>query len=143
VVLATPPAPKKAPKPKKEKGPENLAKLTPTQTKKFKQFAEEKKVEGDHRKAFLSYVNGMTEEEYGMKKLDEHMKFFIGRLAPAVAPLEEDVEMDRECVEVSFNGKTYYVSPEDNKVYEEGEDGVHAFVGYAGMAAFKDMLPVA
>jgi hypothetical protein len=131
--IEVPAAPKKAGRPKKEKGPENLAKLTPTQTKKFKEQAGE----SADKKAFLAYVNAMTPEEYNSKKLEEHMAAFA-KSAPVP---EATVEKDRECIEVEFEGKTYYVSPEDKKVYaEEGEDGVHVFVGYAGMAAFKDMI---
>ena len=134
----------KKPRAKKEKGPQNLAKLTPTQNKKLKQMTDERKIGDDLKKVFLEYVNGMTEETYNTKKLEDHMSFFVGRVAPvnfarAPSPRPEEVELDRECIEVEFNDKTYYVSPEDNKVYEEGEDGVHAFVGYAGMAAFKGM----
>ena len=143
-VAETPAAPAKKPRAKKEKGPQNLAKLTPTQNKKLKQMTDERKIGDDLKKVFLEYVNGMTEETYNTKKLEDHMSFFVGRVAPvnfarAPSPRPEEVELDRECIEVEFNDKTYYVSPEDNKVYEEGEDGVHAFVGYAGMAAFKGM----
>jgi hypothetical protein len=129
--IEVPAAPKKAGRPKKEKGPENLAKLTPTQTKKFKEQAGE----SADKKAFLAFVNAMTPEEYNSKKLEEHMAAF----AKPAAPVAEE-EVDRECIEVEFEGKTYYVSPEDKKVYAEGEDGVHVFKGYAGMAAFKDMI---
>jgi hypothetical protein len=130
VVLEAPGAPKKAGRPKKEKGPENLAKLTPTQTKKFKEHAGE---DGD-KKAFLAYVNGMTAEEYNAKKLEEHMVAFAKPKEE-----EEEIERERDCIPVKFEGKTYYVSPEDKKVYAEGDDGVHVFKGYAGMAAFKGM----
>lgn len=126
-----PAAPVKKPRAKKEKGPENLAKLTSAQGKKFTQIAEELKVEADKKK-FIEHVNGMTPEDFNAKKLEEHMREFL-------TPVPVMVEEDKECVEVKFNDKTYYVSPADNKVYEEGSDGVHVFVGYAGMAAFVGM----
>lgn len=137
-VSETPAAPVKKPRAKKEKGPQNLAKLTPTQNKKLKQMAEDKKVGMDLKQGFLDYMNAMTPETYNATKLEDHMTFFVGRVAPS-PPKMEEVEEDEECIEVEFNDKTYYVSPADNKVYEEGDDGVHVFVGYAGMAAFKDM----
>lgn len=128
----TPAAPEKKPRAKKEKGPENLAKLTPTQTKKFMELSVGSAVPADKKK-FLEYVNGMTPEVYNAKKLQEHMEAFFP------TAMVQEVEEDEECIEVEFNGKTYYVSPTDNKVYEEGDDGVHVFVGYAGMAAFEKM----
>lgn len=131
-----PPAPKK-PRAKKEKAPVNLDKLTPTQTKQLKKLAEEVKVEVD-KKDMLAYVNAMTAEDYNAHTLDEHMRAFVkSRTGGAPAP-EPEAEKELDCVEVEFEGQTYYVCPEDKRVYKE-EGGGHVFVGYVGMAAFEKM----
>jgi hypothetical protein len=133
-----PPAPKK-PRAKKEKGPVNLEKLTPTQTKQLKKLADEAKVEVD-KKAFVAHLNDMTAEAYNATSLDEHMKAFVhSRAGGVAAPAEPEVEEEEaECVEMDFNGITYYVNPDNKKVYVE-EGGGHVFKGYVGMAAFAEM----
>jgi hypothetical protein len=134
-----PPAPKK-PRAKKEKGPVNLEKLTPTQTKQLKKLADEAKVEVD-KKAFVAHMNDMSAETYNATSLDEHMKAFVATEAKLAAPSpapEPVVEEEAECIEMDFNGTTYYVNPDDKKVYVE-EGGGHVFKGYVGMAAFAEM----
>lgn len=138
-----PPAPKK-PRAKKEKAPVRLDKLTATQTKQFKKMADEFKVEVD-KKVFLEHVNALPEEDYAAHTLEEHMKAFLhsrtgGVAAPPPPPTPEpEAEEELECVEVEFEGATYYVNPEDKKIYKE-ENGAHVFVGYAGMAAFEKLI---
>lgn len=132
-----PPAPKKQ-RAKKEKGPANLDKLTPTQTKQLKKLAEDAKVEVD-KKDLLAYANEMTPEVYNATSLDEHMKAFVQSRAGGVAAPVPEPEKELDCVEVEFNGQTYYVNPEDKRVYKE-EGGGHVFVGYAGMSTFAEMV---
>lgn len=115
-------APKKA-KAKKEKAVQNLAKVNPSQKKVLTK-------ENVDPKEFLDYVNAMTEEEYKAKTFEEHVQQF-GK------PKEEIV--DRELIEVPFEGKVYFVDPQTKKVYvEDGE--VDKLVGHVGMMGFKDMV---
>lgn len=137
---APPPAPKK-PRAKKEKGPVNLDKLTPTQTKQLKKLAEEAKVEAD-KKDMLAYVNEMTPEDYNAKSLDDHMKAFIqsrtgGVAAPEPQPQPEK-EKELDCLEVEFEGRTYYIDSNTRRVYKE-EEGVHKFAGYVGMGSLAGL----
>jgi hypothetical protein len=124
-----------AEKPKKEKKPKkegvNIEKLTPTQLKLLKPIADELKAEIDKAK-FIEYLNNLAADVYTAKPIYEHFRDLV---APAVAAEPEE----RESIVVDFNGKTYYVTPEDKKVWEETDDGVHKFVGHVGMAAFADM----
>lgn len=120
--------PKKAPaKAKKEKSEaQNLDKLNPTQKKVLKK-------ENADPKAFLEFVNAMSEEEYRAKAFEEHVQNF-GK------PKEVVEEMvDKELIEVPFNGKMYCVDPETKKVYVEDGD-VANLVGHVGMLEFKDMV---
>jgi hypothetical protein len=122
---AAEPEKKKAPaKAKKEKSEaQNLDKLNPTQKKVLK------KEEVDP-KTFLEFVNALSEEEYRAKTFEEHVQNF-GK------PKEEIV--DKELVDVSFNGKVYCIDPKTNKVYvEDGE--VAKLVGHVGMMEFVGMV---
>jgi hypothetical protein len=123
-----------AEKPKKAKKEKvvgaNIEKLTPTQMKLLKPIADELKVEIEKAK-FLEFLNGLAADVYTAKTIYDHFRDFV---KPAEAEPEE-----RESIVIDFNGKTYYVTPEDKKVWEETEDGVHKFVGHVGMAAFADM----
>jgi hypothetical protein len=151
------PAPAAAAKPKKSTGklmpamvPNNLAKIDPTWRKHLKT------ADKDHAKELepelLKYLNAMSKEDFNAKKAEEHVADFVAsRAAPKAAEPETDtvadgkVEADLDVVE--FNGKEYYVNPETKRVYEgEGEcdaDGNwtnYKPVGYAGMAAFTEMV---
>ena len=123
------PAAEKPKKAKKEKVVgANIEKLTPTQMKLLKPIADELKVEVDKAK-FLEFLNGLSADVYAAKNIYDHFRDFV-------KPAEPE---ERESIVVDFNGKTYYVTPEDKKVWEETDDGVHKFVGHVGMAAFADM----
>lgn len=128
---ATPEAakPKKA---KKEKpAGVNIDKLTPTQMKLLKPIADELKVEVDKAK-LLEHLNGLSADVFAAKTIYDHFRELV-----QPAPAAEVKEVDS--IVVDFNGKTYYVTPDDKKVWEETEDGAHKFVGHVGMAAFADM----
>jgi hypothetical protein len=117
-------APKK-PRAKKEKpASQNLDKLNPSQKKALKK-------EDVEPKDFLEYVNGLTEEDYKAKTFEEHVQNFK---KPKVVE-----EVDRECVEVQFNGKTYFVDTKTKEVYVEDGD-VDRLVGHVGMQEFADMV---
>ena len=109
----------------------NIEKLTPTQIKLIKPIVDKLNVTLD-KAAFLAYLNGLTPEVYSEKTIYDHFVVFSG------APVS-DAEEERDSIVVDFQGKTYYVTPEDKKVYEETSEGVHKFVGHVGMAAFADM----
>lgn len=134
---APPAAPKKEKKVKSPK-PEgvNLDKLTPTQVKKLKAVADELHVELD-KKAFLAHLNLMSAEDFGSKTLEAHYRSLIQ--PPAATPVVEQQDRDLDAVEVTFNGKTYYVDESDMRVYEQ-QGEVSVPVGYVGMAAFKDLV---
>jgi hypothetical protein len=119
------------PAPKKEQA-KNIDKLTATNKKHIKKWAEEVGVAEPDTKALLAHVNAMSAEEFNALTFEQHVKAF---LQPAEQPQEEK---ELELLEVQFNGKTYYVNEEDKRVYEE-KDGEHVGVGYVGMAAFADM----
>lgn len=119
------------PAPKKEQA-KNIDKLTATNKKHIKKWAEEVGVAEPDTKALLAHVNAMSAEEFNALTFEQHVKSF---LKPAEQPQEEK---ELELLEVQFQGKTYYVNEEDNRVYEE-KDGEHVGVGYVGMAAFADM----
>ena len=124
---AEPEKPKKAPaKAKKEKSEaQNLDKLNPTQKKVLKK-------ENADPKAFLEFVNAMSEEEYRAKAFEEHVQNF-GK------PKEVVEYVEPLLTEVRFNEKTYFVDPETKKVYVADGD-VDKLVGHVGMLEFKDMV---
>jgi hypothetical protein len=119
-------APKKG-KAKKEKAVQNLDKVNPSQKKVLTKA-------GADPKEFLEYVNAMAEEEYKAKTFEEHLQNF-GK--PKVV---EEEFVDKELIEVPFEGKVYLVDEATKKkVYiEEGE--VAKLVGHVGMAEFKEMV---
>lgn len=126
------PGPKAKPKPE---GPVNIEKLNPTQTKKLKAACEELKVEMD-KKAFLAYLNGLTNEEFDDKKFEDHIKDF---LTPKPAePKEEPKTAQLELEVVEFEGEEYLVDPNTKKVYKENGE-VCEHVGDVGLAKFADM----
>jgi hypothetical protein len=119
------------PAPKKEQA-KNIDKLTATNKKHIKKWAEEVGAAEPDTKALLAHVNAMTSEVFNSSTFEQHVKSF---LQPVEQPQEEK---ELELLEVQFQGKTYYVDEETNRVYEE-RDGEHVGVGYVGMAAFADM----
>jgi hypothetical protein len=119
------------PAPKKEQA-KNIDKLTATNKKHIKKWAEEVGAAEPDTKALLAHVNAMTSEVFNGSTFEQHVKSF---LQPAEQPQEEK---ELQVLPVQFQGKTYYVDEETNRVYEE-RDGEHVGVGYVGMAAFADM----
>jgi hypothetical protein len=121
-----PPAPKKD----KEQA-KNIDKLTATNKKHIKKWAEEVGAAEPDTKALLAHVNAMTPEDFNGSTFEQHVKSFL-------QPAEEPVKKDLQLLEVQFQGKTYYVDEESTQVYEDRGDE-HVRVGYVGMAAFADM----
>jgi hypothetical protein len=136
--VEAPPAKEKKPR-KKAAVPENanLAKIDPTWRKHLK--AADKEHAKELEPQLLEYVNTLTNEEFHAKTTEAHVADFIAS--------RSDGKVLTELTEVDFNGKTYFVNPETNRVYE-GE-GVYnestqewtnmKAVGYVGMAAFAEM----
>ena len=125
---ATPPATEEeaaAPKTK------NLEKLTATNKKHIKKWADEVGVAEPDTKALLAHVNAMSAEEFNGATFEQHVKSFL-------EPKQEEAEVDEEVEEVEFNGKTYWVNKETKRVYEQRGEAYVA-VGYVGMAAFEGM----
>jgi glucan-binding YG repeat protein len=133
------PAKEKKPRAKKAAVPENanLAKIDPTWRKHLK--AADKEHAKELEPQLLEYVNTLTNEEFHAKTTEAHVADFVAS--------RSDGKVEAEVTEVDFEGKTYYVNPETNRVYE-GE-GVYNEstqewtnmkpVGYVGMAAFTEM----
>lgn len=72
--------------PAKEK---RIARMTPTLNKQLKSTFDDAKVEfkDEHKKAFATFINDMSEDAFGTKSLPDHMRDFVGTFAdvPAVA----------------------------------------------------------
>ena len=138
--------PKKAGRKKAEKpeGPVNVPKLNPTQGKKLKQLCDELKMTED-KKGFLTYLNGLSSEDFESKKFEDHIRNFLKPTTSVVAITIPTVPTDLVIVE--FEGKDYYVNEESKRVYlpvgefdADGQPTSWDPVGYVGMAAFKDMV---
>lgn len=119
------------PAPKKEQA-KNIDKLTATNKKHIKKWAEEVGAAEPDTKALLAHVNAMTSEVFNGSTFEQHVKSF---LQPAEQPAEQP---EMELLEMEFQGKTYYVKEDTERVYEMRDD-VPVAVGYLGMAAFADM----
>jgi hypothetical protein len=133
--------PKKKPgrKPKAKAEGVNIADLNATQKKKLKQVTDEMKVEGD-KAVLLTYLNGLTPEDFDSKKFEDHIRNCFTPPKPAVEKVEA------ELVIVEFEGKEYYVNEDSGRVYvpkgEADQDGQYAGwegVGYVGMGVFGEM----
>ena len=133
-------------KPRKAKTPAtaNLPKVDPTWKKHLKK-ATDNKVTKEIENELLKFVNAMDSTAFNNVGAEEHVKNFMELRSK---PAEESEKVDAELDVVEFNGKEYYVNPETKRVYEgEGEydketGGWTSYkgVGYAGMAAFADMM---
>jgi hypothetical protein len=123
-VTEAPPAPKKD-------QTKNIDKLTATNKKHIKKWAEEVGVAEPDTKALLAHMNAMSAEDFNTQTFEAHVKAFL-------KPAEEEEEKELNVIEKEFNGKTYYIDEETRRVYEE-QDGKHVGVGYVGMAAFADL----
>jgi hypothetical protein len=136
-------APAEAPEPEKKQRKKkeffgNVDKLTPTLKKQVKKIADELKVGEPDLKGLLEFLNHLQKEEFDGKTFEEHVRMFL-RPVEVPAPAAEEVEQEMDCIEVEFEGKTYYVDTTTQRVYEpQGEANVA--VGYVGMAAFEKMI---
>ena len=116
----------------------NVDKLTPTLKKQVKKIADELKVGEPDLKGLLEFLNHLQKEEFDDKTFEEHVRMFL-RPVEVPAPAAEEEEQEMDCIEVEFEGKTYYVDTTTQRVYEpQGEANVA--VGYVGMAAFEKMI---
>jgi hypothetical protein len=116
----------------------NVDKLTPTLKKQVKKIADELKVGEPDLKGLLEFLNHLQKEEFDGKTFEEHVRMFL-RPVEVPAPAAEEEEQEMDCIEVEFEGKTYYVDTTTQRVYEpQGEANVA--VGYVGMAAFEKMI---
>ena len=137
------PAPAEAPEPEKKQRKKkeffgNVDKLTPTLKKQVKKIADELNVGEPDLKGLLEYLNHLQKEEFDGKTFEEHVRMFL-RPVEVPAPAAEEEEQEMDCIEVEFEGKTYYVDTTTQRVYEpQGEANVA--VGYVGMAAFEKMI---
>jgi len=123
----------------------NLAKVDPTWRKHLKKAAGDKHSK-EQEAELLTYLNGLTKEEFDSKKAEEHVKTFLGAPAVAVEVKKADEKVDADLEVVEFNGKEYFVNPETKRVYEgEGEYDEEVGwtnynpVGHVGQFAFTDM----
>jgi hypothetical protein len=136
-------APAEAPEPEKKQRKKkeffgNVDKLTPTLKKQVKKIADELKVGEPDLKGLLEFLNHLQKEEFDGKTFEEHVRMFL-RPVEVPAPAAEEEEQEMDCIEVEFEGKTYYVDTTTQRVYEpQGEANVA--VGYVGMAAFEKMI---
>jgi len=133
-----PPAPAPVPEPTPAPAPvaptKNVEKFNAGQTKKIKQVTDELNITNPDKKAFLTYLNAMTKEEYMTKSFDLHAHdFFVAAAVKADSTKEADV------TEVDFKGKKYYVT-EDKKVFEILPDGNGGkLLGHVGLNEFAEM----
>jgi len=137
-----PASPKKKAAPKKKAvapaGEVNLAKIDPTWRKHLK--AADKDRAKELEPELLTYLNGLSKDDFNAKKAEEHVQDFVTTWRTAAVEKQE-----AELTEVEFNGKEYLVNPETKRVYEitsvdaDGMPSVNP-IGYVGMAAFKEMI---
>lgn len=100
----------------------------------------------------VAYLNAMSQEEYDLKKSDEHIEDFLKRLPSPAAAAPEKVMTD--LTKVEFDDKEFFVDRETKRVYawaekdEDKEDEPYyedpprfdyRAKGYVGMAKFADM----
>ena len=124
----------------------NLAKVDPTWRKHLKKAAGDKHTK-EQEAELLTYLNGLTKEEFDGKKAEEHVKTFLGEPEVAVvAPVVPIEKVDADLEVVEFNGKDYFVNPETKRVYEgEGEYDEevgwtnYKAVGQVGQFEFAEM----
>lgn len=125
----------------------NLKKMDPTWRKHLKASAKSlsKEVTKELEADLLTYLNGLSKEEFAGKKAEEHVNVFLAPPTASNAAAVETVATDLEIVE--FEGTDYFVNPETKRVYEgtgKRDDDTGAYenytaIGYVGMAAFANM----
>lgn len=140
VIAVSPPKEKKPRKTKAAPEDVNVVKIDPTWRKHIKSV--DKKFPKEREAELLTFLNGLSKEEFNAKKAEEHIADFLARSTP----VESDGKVEAELIEVEFNGKTYFVNPETKRVYEgegacdaEGNWANYKGVGYVGMAVFAEM----
>ena len=86
------PAPKKKASKKKEEPAKEkrIARMTPTLNKQLKSTFDDAKIEfkDEHKKAFATFINDMTDDAFGTKSLPDHMRDFVGTFKDA--PVADD-----------------------------------------------------
>lgn len=150
-VLASPVKEKKEKKEKKAKEG-NLPKIDATWRKHLRNADKEHGKE--HETVLVTYLNGLSKEDFNAKKAEEHVLDFLRTLVVPVVPVtvatvdipKEDDRVEADLETVEFEGKEYFVNSETKIVYEgegefEEETGWTNYkrVGCVGMAAFAEM----
>ena len=130
--VTPPPAPEATEAPPAPAKTKNLEKpFTATNKKHIKKWAEEVGAAEPDMKELFNHLNAMSPEDFNGSTFEQHVKNFL-------QPKEDEQEHDEEVEEVQFQGKTYFVNKETQRVFEQQGDA-HIAVGYVGMAAFADM----
>ena len=137
-------------KPKKGKATPvevNLAKIDPTWRKYLKSVGKTHGavISKDTEASLLSYLNALSKEDFNARKAEEHIATFLEKEVASAAGAPEI--FNTRLVKVEFEGKEYYVDPEDNRVYQgeggtkaDGSWAVYTGVGYVGApGAFAEM----
>lgn len=131
VTSTTAPEKKKpGPKPKTD-APQNIKKLNPTQIKKL-----EKASPGADIKQFIDYLNALTPEAFKDKVIDDHIQDFLN---PGKEEATEEGYSNTDCIEVEFNGNSYFVNTTTKAVYKTDNEHVNVKVGRVGALEFADM----
>lgn len=133
-------------KAKKEKSG-RLDKWTPTSTKLFKTIVEENggAVTDDMKKEFVTWLDGLGDEEFASGSIQGHMRAFVGTKvaakagagAPAPAPAAD--EEDEELEEFQFEGETLLKGVGSGKIYRPTEEAGDVLIGYAGKGRFSEV----
>jgi len=131
-------------KAKKEKSG-RLDKWTPTSTKLFKTIVEENggAVTDDMKKEFVTWLDGLGDEEFASGSIQGHMRAFVGTKvaakagAGAPAPAAEDE--DEELEEFQFEGETLLKGVGSGKIYRPTEEAGDVLIGYAGKGRFSEV----
>ena len=147
-----PPAPKK----EKKEDDSRIKRMSPQAKEELKKAFTDANVEFTDKQAndFKTYINDMSDDDFGAHKLKDHMKNFASSKTPSsdVAPVpvhdtktsdfnvqEPEAIPDEDMTEVEFNGTKYVVGDTTKRVYEADEENGDRFVGFLGIGKFKDM----
>ncbi len=130
------------PRAKKEDAPVNMAKIDTTLSKQLTAIAKDMKVKAD-KADVLKYLNGLSPEDYNVKKFEEHVRDFLKPVPVEAKPVVDLVGVELEWIE--FEGEEYYVDRDSKRVYiavgewKDEKPAAWEPVGYMGMAKFADM----
>ena len=133
VTEAAPEKKKRAPKAKAADAVNHPKKLNKTEENKVKKLAKELKVEAKDEDV-LTYLNGLSAEDYAAKSFDEHVRTFLTP-PKETAPVEA---VAKRGLLVDFKGKDYWIDPATKKVYETN-GSVDEHIGHVGMLEFAEM----